>query len=73
MMLEAADLGLASVWIGYFKPDVIRAEFSLPDTLEPVSILAVGYSAGPWAAPDRHDAARIPLERLVSYETFSPD
>ena len=44
MMLEATELGLGSVWICYFKPDVIKEEFNLPDNLEPVNILAIGYS-----------------------------
>ena len=33
MMMEATELGLGSVWVCYFKPDVIRKEFSLPDNL----------------------------------------
>lgn len=68
MMLEAADLGLGSVWICYFKPDVIREEFGLPDGLEPVNILAVGYAAEKPASPDRHGEARVPMDQLVSYE-----
>lgn len=68
MMLQAADLGLDSVWICYFKPDVIRREFQLPDNLEPVNILAIGYADGKAADPNRHGEARIPLEELVSYE-----
>lgn len=45
MMLEAAQLGLGSVWVGCFKPDIIKKEFRIPENLEPVSILAVGYEA----------------------------
>ncbi|MGN0592594.1 MAG: nitroreductase family protein [Ruminococcus sp.] len=44
MMLKATELGLGSVWICYFKPDVLKSEFNLPDNLEVVNILAVGYS-----------------------------
>lgn len=68
MMLQATELGLGSVWICYFRPDVIRQEFELPDGLEPVNILAIGYADGEPADPDRHGQARIPLEELVSYE-----
>lgn len=68
MMLEAAELGLGSVWICYFKADVIKEEFKLPDNLEPVNILAVGYGAEPSADPDRHTSTRIPMDQLVSYE-----
>lgn len=69
MMLEATALGLGSVWICYFKPDIIKKEFHLPDNLEPVNILAVGYSADSPADPNRHTLQRISLSELVSYET----
>ena len=69
MMLQATELGLGSVWICYFKPDVISREFGLPENLEPVNILAVGYSDEEAADPERHSQTRIPVEELVSYET----
>lgn len=68
MMLQATELGLGSVWICYFKPDVIRQEFGLPEELEPVNILAVGYADEEAADPERHAQTRIPIEKLVSYE-----
>ena len=67
MMLQATELGLGSVWICYFKPDVLRSEFKLPNELEPINILAVGYSAEPPADPERHKSQRIPLNELVQY------
>ena len=70
MLMEAAELGLGSVWICYFKPDVIRQEFQLPDTLEPVNILAIGYANGSPADPKRHVTQRIPLDELVYYENL---
>ncbi|MGO0907458.1 nitroreductase family protein [Clostridioides difficile] len=70
MMLQATELGLASVWVCYFKPDVIRAEFNLPDNLEPVNILLIGYEAGAPESPNRHDKTRLPLNEIVSYETL---
>lgn len=67
LMLEATDLSLASVWICYFKADVLKAEFNLPDNLEPINILAVGYAGGDGASPDRHDQTRKPLNEIVTY------
>jgi len=69
MMLQATELGLGSVWICYFEPDVIQKEFELPDNLEPINILAVGYSNEKAADSKRHAQMRIPLEELVFYET----
>lgn len=68
MMLQATELNLGSVWICYFKPDIIKQEFQLPDYLEPINILAIGYSNEVPADPDRHETMRIPLNKLVSYE-----
>lgn len=71
MMMEATELGLGSVWICYFKPDVIKQEFRLPDTLEPINILAIGYADGSPADPERHASRRIPLDELVHYEKLN--
>ncbi|WP_291765702.1 nitroreductase family protein [Blautia sp.] len=68
MMIEATELGLGSVWVCYFKPDIIRKEFNLPDNLEPVNILAIGYSSEEAADPERHSQTRISVKELVSYE-----
>ena len=72
MMLEATELGLGTLWICHFKPDIIRREFALPQGLEPVNILAVGYASGAPASPDRHSVQRIPIASLVSFEMYSP-
>jgi len=67
MMLEATDLGLGSVWICYFKPDVLKAELNLPKDLEPINILAIGYADETPENPDRHNEQRIPLNKLVTF------
>lgn len=68
MMLEATELGLGSVWICYFKADIIKREFKLPDDLEPINILAIGYANDEPADPERHETQRVPLNELVHYE-----
>lgn len=45
MMLEATALGLGSIWVMYWNPATMKAVFSLPDTVEPVALLIVGYKA----------------------------
>lgn len=69
MMLQATDLGLGSVWICYFKPDVLREEFDLPEDFEPVNLLAVGYAADAPSDPNRFAQDRIPVSELV-YRSF---
>ncbi len=68
MMLMATELGLGSVWICYFKPDVLKQVLELPENLEPVNILALGYPAEPEADKDRHSQTRIPMDELVQYK-----
>lgn len=43
-------------------------EFRLPDTLEPINILAIGYANGNPADPERYQSQRISLNELVHYE-----
>lgn len=70
MMLEATSLGIASLWVCYFKPDVIRQEFNIPDNLEPVNILALGYTNEQPLSSDRHDKTRKSLAETIVYESF---
>ena len=65
MMLEATSLGLGSVWICYFKPDILREEFSIPENLIPVNILAVGY---PSEDNQKSPKIRNPIDSFVCYE-----
>lgn len=61
MMLQAEELSLGSVWICYFKYDVVREEFDIPDNLEVVNILAVGYA----------DERKIPEKIRKSMDQFA--
>jgi len=70
MMLCAASLGLDTLWICMFKPEAVRAEFNLPEHVEPVNILLVGYGAGIPADPGRHELLRKPLSETVVEERF---
>ena len=70
MMLQATELGLGTIWVCYFKPDVIKKEFNLPEHIEPINILGIGYASGDAPSPDRHDEMRKPLNEIVSYVIF---
>lgn len=67
MMLEATEQGLGTVWICFFKADVLKKELELPENLEPINILAVGYSDELMADENRHSTQRIPMDQLVTY------
>jgi nitroreductase len=70
MMLQAAELGLGSVWICKFDPAAIREACQIPEHIEPVNILSIGYEAGTPKSPDRHATQRRPIEEFVINETF---
>lgn len=70
MMLEATELGLGTLWICAFDPQVVRAEFNLPAQVEPINILAIGYGCDKVKLPDRHATERKPLGDTVRYESF---
>ncbi|AGK98430.1 nitroreductase family protein [Clostridium pasteurianum] len=70
MVLQATELGLGTIWVCYFDPKIIREEFNIPDNVEAVNIIGIGYAAGEPASPDRHDVARKPLEKIVVKESF---
>ena len=70
MMLAAASLDLDTLWICMFKPEAVREEFSLPEHVEPVNILLVGYGEGIPSDPNRHDMLRKPLSETVFNESF---
>ncbi len=66
MMLEATELGLGSVWICYFKSEIIKKEFKIPEFVEPINILAIGYGIN----SNGKETTRISLDELVSYENY---
>ena len=41
--------------------DVIKKVFQLPDNLEPINILAIGYGKGIAEDSERHSETRIPM------------
>ncbi|QEN09582.1 nitroreductase [Oceanispirochaeta crateris] len=70
MMMAATDLGLDSLWMTWFHPAVLRSEFQIPSTLEPVNLLALGYNGAEPKSSDRHEITRKSLSEIVAYEQF---
>lgn len=70
MVLEAEELGLGTCWLTYFEPDKIRTEFNIPNNLEPVAIIAIGYAAEEKASADRHKNLRKNIESITVHESF---
>lgn len=66
MMLEAADLGLGTTYVGMFEPEKLLAAFPEMAGLCPIAMLPLGYPAE-GAHPSRLHADRKPLEELAKY------
>ena len=69
MLLEAAALGVGATWVMHFIPEAVREEFALPDNLEPVALMVMGYPA-PDARPYPGHGEFRPLKDIVSYNTL---
>ncbi|MCK5137896.1 MAG: nitroreductase family protein [Bacteroidales bacterium] len=66
MTLKATELELATCWICNFNVAKIRALLQLPDHMEPMVLLPVGYPLDS-ADPGRHGEKRKPLSEILSY------
>ena len=66
MMLEAADLGLGTTYVGMFEPEKLLAAFPEMAGLVPIAMLPLGYPAE-GAHPAQLHTERKPMEQLVKY------
>ena len=69
MMLEAASIGVGSTWVMHFDPNAMRETFAIPEDLEPVALLVMGYPAED-AAPIAMHSEFKEMEELVKYNAF---
>lgn len=71
---QATELGLGTIWVAYFDPIIIRENFNIPDNIEPIIVLGIGYVSPKndsiESSPNRHDVRRKQLKDIVLYETF---
>lgn len=65
MMLEGWELGIGSTWVMYFIPEAVREEFALPDELEPIGALLMGYPAPDAAPAPQHTKNRDLSETVI--------
>lgn len=69
MTLAATELGLGTCWICAFDPKVCRETLDLPEQIEPIAILTLGYPKSQ-ADPDRHSKERKELNAVVRWNGF---
>ena len=66
MMLQAADLGLGTTYVGMFRPVDLVKTFPEMEGLEMIAMLPLGYPAE-GAHPAKLHGLRKPMEELVKY------
>ena len=69
MMLEIQDLGLGTTWIGSFDPEKVREIYKIPEKLEIIALLPVGYPAED-AKPSSSHEKRNSIEEMVCWNEF---
>lgn len=69
MMLEAADLGLASTWVEMIKPDKVRKHFNVPENYEVFGLLVLGYPAED-SEPSPLHYDKKDMNKMTFYENF---
>lgn len=65
MMMQATELGLGTCWVCMFDPEIARTEFDLPEGVDPISMLTLGYPAESIADPEAREERCIPRERFL--------
>jgi len=70
MILQAAELGLGTCWVGSFDPAILSDELEIPESYEPVAILPIGYPAEE-AHPAHLHEKRLDITETVFYDSFA--
>jgi nitroreductase len=70
MMLEAAAIGVGSSWISYFDSKKAKKLLNLPEKIEPVVLLLLGYPAEDFKPNHTIAGKRLPIESTVFYNEF---
>ena len=69
MMLAAHDMGVGACWVMHFNPAAMKETFGIPEEVEPVALLMLGYPAEDAKPIEMHYKTR-PIEDVVCYEHF---
>ena len=69
MTLEATDIGLGTCWVCAFNSELCKEILSLPENIEPIALLPVGY---PEKEGDfqRHDKTRCSIESIMGWNGY---
>jgi nitroreductase len=66
LVLKATDLGLGTCWVCNFDVEMTRKKLQLPDNIEPVALIPLGYTTS--EVPQK---SRKPFSEMVHWEKFT--
>ncbi len=69
MVLQAAELGVGTCWIGWIRPSAIRKIIGWPRDIQPVTVLPVGWPAEPAGKA----VSRLPIEEISRWYEASAE
>lgn len=69
IMFRAWELGIGSTWVMSFNPFKLREYFNIPDNLEPIALLPIGYPAKDVQPSALHFKSKA-VEDVVFYDKF---
>lgn len=64
MMLEAAEQGIGSCWVGFFNADEVSKILDLPVNVQVTALLPIGYPSDTAAPSERHEKYRDDSEMI---------
>jgi 5,6-dimethylbenzimidazole synthase len=73
LWLAARAEGLGVGWVSIFDPAALRAALGIPEAIEPIAYLCVGYVSRFHARPELESAGwlpRLPVEELVYFDAW---
>lgn len=69
MMLAAHNEGIGCCWVMHFDPAAMRRAFDIPENIESVGLLVMGYPSDDAKPLDLHFKSRS-IDEIVFYENF---
>lgn len=70
MMLAAHNIGVGSCWVMHFDPAEMKDKFNIPDNIEPVALLVMGYPSDDAKPLELHYKNRS-MSETVFFDSFN--
>lgn len=70
MMLAAQNEGVGTCWVMHFDPNAMKQTFNIPQNIEPLALLVMGYPSEDAQPRDMHFQSR-PKTETIFYEEFN--